>query len=189
MKKLVENNYVNLKLLKELWKSKDDFNKNINEKIFLVPIHCHVCGITNPKHGYSCTMGMTYIEGEHQTSPYMCNKCSMDDETYEKHFGETKAGTSLIRWESYNGKIKVLKYIDHQHLSNIHYFMNLIHPKHYERNLRIIVREMLIKKYGKILPYRPDPSFVHETEFLKKLGYLKNNGDIVVHGHKIGSYE
>lgn len=42
MKKLVENNYVNLKLLKELWKSKDDFNKNINEKIFLVPIHCHV---------------------------------------------------------------------------------------------------------------------------------------------------
>jgi len=103
-------------------------------------------------------------------------------------FAETKDGLKLIKWGSYDGKLQVLKYIDHQHLSNIHYYMNLIFPKHYERSLKIMVRKMLIKKYGKILPYRPDHLYIQETEQLKKLGYIKNNGDIVVHGHKIGSY-
>lgn len=80
MKKLVENNYVNLELLKELMKSKVVFTKNIDKKIHSVPIHCYVCGITKPKHGFYALQGLACGVEIYQTSPYICNKCGLDND-------------------------------------------------------------------------------------------------------------
>lgn len=113
----------------------------------------------------------------------------MTDEHYEKAFGETKAGELLLRWGSWDGKVQVLKYIDHQHLSNIHYYMNLVHPEHHEKYLKKMVRDLLYEKHGGILPYTPCREFAYERIRLLDLGYLDRHGDIIVHGHKIGSYE
>ena len=92
-------------------------------------------------------------------------------------------------WGTWDGRWFDFNKLSHEHLSNIHYFMNLISPKIYEKDFRDLVREILLTKYGKILPYRPDPKFKGEIDYLRRLGYLKPNGDIIVNGLKIGWYE
>jgi hypothetical protein len=67
--------------------------------------------------------------------------------------------------------------------------MNLVHPEYYPKSLKDAVRYTLYKKYKGILPYHPDPDFAYEKIKLISLGFLRNNGDIVVHNHKIGWYE
>jgi len=188
LKTMLDDRYVNLEMVKELMKFRDDFNKEIDSEIYSVPeYHCKKCGDTKPKHGFepifsSCNVG-------HETSMVTCNKCGMSNENYERVFGETKAGKQLLRWSSWDGKVQVLKYIDHQHLSNIHYYMNLVHPELYEKELKVVVRKLLYERYGRILLYQPCREFAYEKIRLVALGYYRNNGDIVVDGHKIGSYE
>lgn len=94
----------------------------------------------------------------------------------------------IILWETWNGRLVDFLNLGHQHLSNIHYYMNLIQPRDYTKSQKVAIRQMLFNKFGEILPYRPDPNFIHERGMLSKLGYLVNNTDIVVHGNKIGSY-
>ena len=91
-------------------------------------------------------------------------------------------------WRTWNNKTIPFNELDHQHLSNIHYFMNLVHPAFYPKWLKEGIRNRLIIEFGKILPYRPDPKFTEEKNYLRKLGFLKENNDIVVHGLKIGFY-
>jgi len=67
--------------------------------------------------------------------------------------------------------------------------MNLTLRHAYLNADRDIIRKVLFKKYGGILPYHPDHRFDFEKICLVFLGYLKNNGDIVVHNHKVGWYE
>jgi hypothetical protein len=67
--------------------------------------------------------------------------------------------------------------------------MNLVHPEYYSKADKECVRQTLYRVHGGILPYHPDRTFAYEKIRLVALGYLKNNGDIVVHNHKIGWYE
>lgn len=92
-------------------------------------------------------------------------------------------------WKTWDNRIIDYSRLSWQHLSNIHYFMNLLNPKHYHKELKDIVRNTLYKKHGGILPYHPDPHFEQERNLLDKLGYLDNQCNIVVHGLKIGWYE
>lgn len=185
---MLDDRFVNIEMIKELMRFRESFLKEIDDEINSVPeYHCKECGDTNPKHGFvpihsSCNCC-------HETSMVTCNKCGLTDEQYEKLFKETKDGEQLLQWGSWDGKIQVLKYIDHQHLSNIHYYMNLVHPEYYEKELKMMVREILMERYGKILPYRPCPEFAYEKIRLTALGYLDRHGDVTVDGHKIGSYE
>ena len=190
LKTMLDDRYVNVEMVKELMKFKNDFNDEIDGEIHSVPeFHCQECGDTNPKHHFSPMISITVIKNHYQSSPYICNKCGMTDEHYEKAYGETKAGEQLMRWGSWDGKVQYLKYIDHQHLSNIHYYMNLVHPEYYEKYLKKIVRDLLYEKYGKILPYVPCAEFAYEKIQLIAKGYLDRHGDVRVDGHKIGSYE
>jgi len=93
-----------------------------------------------------------------------------------------------IVWQTWDNRLVDMKNISHQHLSNIHYYQNLIYPKLYSKSDKTWIRQMLLNNFGNILPYKPDPEFIHERGMLSKLGYLVNNTDIVVHGNKIGSY-
>jgi hypothetical protein len=67
--------------------------------------------------------------------------------------------------------------------------MNITCRSAYLKADRVCVRSALYKTYGGILPYHPDHRFDYEKIQLVRFGYLKNNGDIVVDGHKIGWYE
>jgi hypothetical protein len=92
-------------------------------------------------------------------------------------------------WGTYDGRTIEFERLTWQHLSNIHYYMNIVLPKYYSRTTKDMVRSVLFKKYGGILPYHPDHRFDYEKNRLVALGYLENNGDIVVDKHKIGWYE
>jgi hypothetical protein len=188
LKTMLDDRYVNLKIVKELMRFKESFNKEIDAEIHSVPeFHCKMCGDTNPKQGF--VPMLSSCNAVYETSMFTCNRCGMSDEHYERAFKETKDGKKLLQWMSWDGRIRVLKYIDHQHLSNIHYYMNLVHPEYYEKELKKMVRDLLMEKYGKILPYQPCPEFAYEKIRLTALGYLDRHGDIRVHGHKIGNYE
>jgi hypothetical protein len=92
-------------------------------------------------------------------------------------------------WQTWEGTVLDFDRLTWQHLSNIHYYMNLVLPEFYPRFLKDRVRRILFQKHGGILPYHPDRNYAYEKIQLVRLGYLKNNGDIVVHNHKIGWYE
>ena len=95
----------------------------------------------------------------------------------------------ITHWETWDGRVAEFSRLTWQHLSNIHFYMNLVFPTHYTKRDKECVRKALFKTYGGILPYHPDHRFDYEKIRLVDLGYLKNNGDIVVDGHKIGWYE
>ncbi|MHA1170355.1 MAG: hypothetical protein ACTSRU_21210 [Candidatus Hodarchaeales archaeon] len=92
-------------------------------------------------------------------------------------------------WGTWDGRVIQFERLTWQHLSNIHYFMNITFRDAYDKHTRAMVRSVLFKKHGGILPYHPDRHFDYEKIQLVRFGYLKNNGDIVVDGHKIGWYE
>ncbi len=95
----------------------------------------------------------------------------------------------ITHWGTWDGRTIQYERLTWQHLSNIHYYMNLVLPKYYTKADKECVRQTLYRKYGGILPYHPDRTFDYEKIRLVALGYLKNNGDIVVDGLKIGWYE
>ena len=80
--------------------------------------------------------------------------------------------------------------MDHQHMSNIHHFINFIVPQYYSEGIRVEILKWLVQRFaGVILPYRPVPEFKEEKTYLRSKGYLQPNNDVVVNGEKIGSYE
>jgi len=95
----------------------------------------------------------------------------------------------ITHWQTWDGRVAEFSRLTWQHLSNIHYYMNITLRKAYSNADRDCVRKALYKTYGGILPYHPDHRFDYEKIQLVRFGYLKNNGDIVVDGHKIGWYE
>lgn len=95
----------------------------------------------------------------------------------------------ITTWGTWDGRTIEFERLTWQHLSNIHYYMNITCRYGYSNEDRSTVRKALYKVYGGILPYHPDRSFDFEKIQLIRFGYLKNNGDIVVNGHKIGWYE
>lgn len=95
----------------------------------------------------------------------------------------------IQQWGTWDGRTIQFERLTWQHLSNIHFYMNITFRKAYSKRDRDLIRSVLFKKHGGILPYHPDHRFDYEKIQLVRFGYLKNNGDIVVDGHKIGWYE
>jgi hypothetical protein len=95
----------------------------------------------------------------------------------------------ITHWGTWDGRTIEFNRLTWQHLSNIHYYMNLTFPSAYSKSEKNEIRDTLYLRFGRILPYHPDPTFAFEKLQLVRLGYFRNNGDIVVDGHKIGWYE
>lgn len=93
-------------------------------------------------------------------------------------------------WVTYDNRIVKMEEMNHQHMSNIYYYINTIVPGFYNNEIREYINEWLVKRFaGVILPYRPVPKFRFEKVYLSKMGYTQENNDIVIGGVKIGSYE
>ncbi len=92
-------------------------------------------------------------------------------------------------WRTYDNRVIKASEISHQHLSNIYYFTTYIVPQLYPQSIRDWVeRQLFVRFEGKKLPYSPCPEFTNEIVYLKRNGFLKINGDIVVNGEKIGKF-
>ena len=92
-------------------------------------------------------------------------------------------------WRTYDGRDVPLETMDHQHMSNIHHFINTTVPEYYDKDTREYITAWLVRRFaGVILPYKPVCEFTFEKSALRSKGYL-NGDDVVVEGQKIGSYE
>jgi len=97
-----------------------------------------------------------------------------------------------IHWTTFEGEKKELSKIDHQHLSNIHWFMKLVNPEFYDKGTKHLIACEIDGRFdGELLPYRPLPRFRGEIESLKNLGYLRERCagaivEVVVDGKVVG---
>ena len=92
-------------------------------------------------------------------------------------------------WRTYDGRVVPLETMDHQHMSNIHHFINTTVPEYYDKDTREYITAWLVRRFaGIILPYQPVPEFEFERARLQSKGYLKGK-EVVVEGQKIGCYE
>jgi len=96
----------------------------------------------------------------------------------------------ITNWTTYDGRVASMEDMDHQHMSNIHHFINIVHPDFYPNSVKDEILRWLVQRFaGLILPYHPDPNFNSERVILRSKGYLQPNNDIVVNGEKVGCYE
>ena len=92
-------------------------------------------------------------------------------------------------WQTWDGRMVTMTEISHQHLSNIYYYTHFTMAEYYPQSVRDDIRMWLkIRFGGVILPYKPDPEFVYEKQRLSEIGALQTNGDILMHGEKVGEY-
>ena len=92
-------------------------------------------------------------------------------------------------WITWDDRKIPINEVSHQHMSNIYYYINFVLPEHYNNSTRLEIYQILMTKFGSILPYSPDPKFEFERNYLKKLGFLRENNEIYIHGNKVGAYE
>lgn len=93
----------------------------------------------------------------------------------------------MLSWRTFEGRLVDLYSIDHQHLSNVFYYVNFTDPRHYEDDIRECISNELKRRFnGKLLPYHPMPSFTHEINFLRLKGMLLRNNQIVYKGTLLG---
>jgi len=91
-------------------------------------------------------------------------------------------------WITWDGRKVGIDEMSHQHMSNIYYYTNFVLGKYYPQSIKSEIHMLLIRKFGAILPYHPDTRFKQERDYLLELGYLRDNGDIVINGSKVGTY-
>lgn len=93
----------------------------------------------------------------------------------------------MTPWVTFDNNKVNLEEIDHQHLSNIYYFINILFPVHYDESTKLLVGNILHKRFNDhILPYRPNIRFRNEIQYLMGQGFLKFDGTIVINGNCIG---
>jgi len=92
-----------------------------------------------------------------------------------------------MKWTTHNGTKVNLDKIDHQHLSNLYWYAEVVCEV---PALKEVVSRINEEFNGEYLPYRPKPTFKGEIDFLEKRGYLlwKDDltADIIYGGHVIG---
>ncbi|MEK6828837.1 MAG: hypothetical protein AABY15_01835 [Nanoarchaeota archaeon] len=95
-------------------------------------------------------------------------------------------------WWTFDGVKKKVSEIDHQHLSNIIYFMRFVNPN-YPKNIKEGFETELRRRFnGVSLPWKPLKRFKGEYEFLEQNGWLHNNGiktEIIIDGILVGEVE
>ncbi len=100
------------------------------------------------------------------------------------------------KFTTFDGRVIDAQSVDHQHLSNIYWFMKIIHSKK-EGELWDIIYILKNRFSGIILPYRPEFEFTDEISFLDKNDMIvwirgfdgilnKELGNIVYKGRVIG---
>ena len=94
----------------------------------------------------------------------------------------------LKGWITWDDRKIPAEEITHQHLSNIYYYTHFVLAKWYDSVTKQEVYRLLMTKFGSILPYRPDIRFMQEQIYLKDLGFLRDNNDIVIEGKIVGKY-
>jgi hypothetical protein len=98
-------------------------------------------------------------------------------------------------WLSFDGKRKTIDQLDHQHLSNIYYYMKYTQPEVYSSAEVQMMKDELAKRFDDILlPYKPLRKFKLEIELLSRRGYLKQKKnmdglDVVINGEWIGEVD
>lgn len=97
-----------------------------------------------------------------------------------------------MTWTTYEGVIKKISELDHQHLSNILYFIKYVNPNYSSYIVTNLLKELYKRFDGYQLPYRP--KFDWEAEHLRKQGWListnlQNHYNIIIFGEKIGEYK
>ena len=75
------------------------------------------------------------------------------------------------RWKTWNGKLKLIGEIDHQHLSNIYWFHLIMWDKKYIWALE----EIKSRFNGQLLPYKPHIDFKDEINWLESHGMITWN--------------
>lgn len=94
-------------------------------------------------------------------------------------------------WEKFDGKRRRIKYIGHQHLSNILWFYEVFHGiKPYTFTSNYVLNQLqdeLVKRYNGVrLKFKPLP-IPGEIDFLYRKGLIDNRKNIVLNGKIIGS--
>jgi hypothetical protein len=91
-------------------------------------------------------------------------------------------------WTTWDNRTIPTEEITHQHLSNIYYYTHFVLPEYYDEKTKKEVYQLLMEKFGRILPYSPDILFVQEQGYPMRKGFLRDNNDIVIEGKKVGVY-
>lgn len=96
--------------------------------------------------------------------------------------------TSNSVWTTALGEQKLFSEIDHQHLSNILWFNEVLNGwnKYNSESYFSLDLELHKRFRGVKLEWKPLP-IPHEIEFLKNLGLIDSNNDIIFQGKKIGT--
>lgn len=93
----------------------------------------------------------------------------------------------MLSWRTFEGRLVDLNSIDHQHLSNIYYYLNFTDPRHYEDDIREHINNELKRRFNsRLLPYRPKWRFTHEINCLRLNCMLLPNNQIVYKGTLLG---
>jgi hypothetical protein len=96
-----------------------------------------------------------------------------------------------MKWKNFQGKEISTETADHQHLSNVLWYLKIFWPDLYPAHIREEVIKAIKDRFnGQILPYRPHLDFEVEIQGLKERGLLFENDDgthyIVFEGRIIG---
>lgn len=103
----------------------------------------------------------------------------------------SKSGMAL-KWTTHSGSKVSIDKIDHQHLSNLYWYSEIVCgvPAFKE-----VVQRINEDFGGEYLPYRPKPTFKSEIEYLENMGYLSwkevdgiRIADIIYGGHVVGEF-
>lgn len=90
-------------------------------------------------------------------------------------------------WRTFENKTVRMEEMEHQHMSNIYFFINYIVPELYGDATRLELMEWINLRFaGMILPYQPRIDFKFEIDYLREKGYLRRDNHIVVNNRIIG---
>lgn len=98
---------------------------------------------------------------------------------------ETIAKPKLSQWGTVDGRWINYENIDHQHASNIFYYVSFIAKNIYPDWTRRAIRNLLEDRFGgEKLPY--DPYYDWEKTLIKNKGLVDKDNKIIVDGIEIG---
>lgn len=105
------------------------------------------------------------------------------------------SSANLVVWQTFEGNRLFLQDINHQHLSNIYYYMKYVSPESYRPEVVRMIKDELATRFDDILlPYRPLRRFKQEISYLQEKGWLwpKPSGighNVIINGEWVGEVD